>query len=90
MLFTYGLAADLFALRQRSAIQRSSEGIAIGFRSRGAAGHFPEAARRHRELRMVGLSSFRPQLSRSRYSFTTSICLSITSPVNRSIATFTQ
>src|SRR5256885_14201719 len=41
MLFTYGLAADLFALRQRSAIQRSSEGIAIGFRSRGGSGSFP-------------------------------------------------
>src|SRR5437016_6556575 len=41
MLFTYGLAADLVALRQRSAIQRSSEGIAIGFRSRGGSGSFP-------------------------------------------------
>src|SRR5205823_2378291 len=41
------------------------KGSLLGVDREGAAGHFPEAARRHRELRMVGLSSFRPQLSRS-------------------------
>ncbi len=89
----YSLTAWQLTFLLYASDQQYSEapkGSLLGVDREGAAGHFPEAARRHRELRMVGLSSFRPQLSRSGYSFTTSICLSITCPVNRSIATCTQ
>ena len=61
-------AADFSDAASDQQYIEAPKGSLLGCDREGAAGHFPEAARRHRELRMIGLSSFRPQLSRSAVS----------------------